>query len=169
MKTLTIKQPYAEALFHDVKKHIARKGNSKFRGWLAIHAGKTKVDKTLGLVFENMIDMANNRTLATWYDPKPPIEYQYGSIIGFVEVIDCVENKMLPVEERVMDDWTSATHMFVIGNTKRIDPVEIAGKRGLWEWTDGDNYFENTKSQLSENKNTVDEEIPEKNSDTVDS
>lgn len=166
MKTLTIKQPYAEAIFQGIKHHIARKSDSKHRGWLAIHAAKAKVDNADRRVLEHLVGNTSKRSLLERYS-HTSINYEYGKIIGMVEILDCVETTDLSREDRLMDDWNDATHMFVLGEVKRIDPVEISGKRGLWEWNDGSINDQNAENELPEIKDPVDDPIAEKDSDPV--
>lgn len=167
MKTLTIKQPYAEAIFQGIKHHIARKSDSKHRGWLAIHAAKAKVDNTDRMVFEHLVgNVSSKRSLLERYS-STSINYNYGKIIGIVEVLDCVETTDVSREDRLLDDWSGSTHMFVLGKATRIDPVEISGKRGLWEWNDGSINNQDAKNELPEKQGSMDGAIVEKDSNAM--
>jgi len=167
MKTLTLKQPYAEAIFQGVKHHIARKADSKHRGWLAIHAAKAKADASDRRILEHLVgNGSGKRSLLERYSTTS-INYDYGKIIGMVEILDCVETTDIPRGDRLLDDWDDSSHMFVLGEIKRIDPVEISGKRGLWEWDDGSNDNQDPENELPENQDPVDDPIPEKDSDPV--
>lgn len=84
MKCLSIRQPWAWAIFHgkDVEN---RTWTTKYRGELLIHAAKT-------FDFEGI----------KWIDRNFPglipehVEFRYGCIIGKVKMIDCVYKSSSP-------------------------------------------------------------------------
>lgn len=91
MKALTICQPYAELILRGDKRVENRKWNTRYRGPLLIHAGKSR--DWLDLVpapYEPRLGLLP-------YDSRYGIRLQemaFGAIVGRVEVIDC-----LPVSE----------------------------------------------------------------------
>lgn len=93
MKTLTIKQPLASLIANGIKDIENRTWPTKYRGRILIHAGK---DKKLTHLFPTSF-MTSEQVQRIM---KPDVQYQllspkyciYGSIIGSVEIVDCVIN-----------------------------------------------------------------------------
>lgn len=76
MKALTVCQPYAWALIHGPKRIENRKRCTWHRGRLAIHAGQSSSWWTL--------------VLADGTPVPPKDQLVWGSIIGHVELVDCL-------------------------------------------------------------------------------
>jgi len=82
MKAISIKQPWAWAIFHG-KPVENRSWHCKYRGPLLIHASKSFDHDGFRWLFENQLRL-NIKTV-----PKRD-EFKLGGIIGQVDMIDCV-------------------------------------------------------------------------------
>lgn len=122
MKALTVCQPYAEMLARgmDVKPVENRSWPTRYRGWLAIHAGKSR----------------------EWLEDGDEAKYPsmaYGAIV-------CVGNLVgSPAFDRLSDwqsewlpyrdhDETSGPYCWVIVRRIRLlKPIACRGAQGLWD------------------------------------
>lgn len=98
MKTLSVKQPWADLLVSGLKDIENRTWATKYRGKLLIHAS-TRPDKGLfdNLTFDQLYSLP--RTYIS------NCNLQYGSIIGMVELIDCVQNDKSVWAENGVYNW----------------------------------------------------------------
>ena len=126
MKVITVKQPYATLIAEGLKKYEFRTWNTKYRGDILIHAGKT-VDK---------------KAIERFKDYN--FEYPTGCIIAKAKITD-VEyvddefvNKVGPTNPLVYKgiiekkDWDG--YGFKIENVKKIKPIYINGQLGFWNY-----------------------------------
>ena len=126
MKVITVKQPYATLIAEGLKKYEFRTWNTKYRGDILIHAGKT-VDK---------------KAIERFKDYN--FEYPTGCIIAKAKITD-VEyvddefvNKVGPTNPLVYKgiiekkDWDG--YGFKIENVEKIKPISIKGQLGLWNY-----------------------------------
>lgn len=128
MKVLTIKQPWATLIAEGYKEYEFRTWNTKFRGYLLIHAGKG-VDKKAMERFKHL-----------------NLEYPCGCIIAKCKVTDSIHvddelrnilEKKDPlvyhgVIKKESRDWDG--YGFKLEEVKRIEPIPINGKLGLWDY-----------------------------------
>ena len=124
MKTITIKQPWATLIAEGLKEYEFRTWNTKYRGDLLIHAGKS-IDKSA----MNMIKDYN-------------LDYPTGCIIAKCKLADsiCVDDKFrkeilnnnLIYKNITCNDWNG--YGFKIENVKKIKPIYINGKLSLWNY-----------------------------------
>ena len=118
MKTLTIKQPWAELILQGKKKIEIRKWNTKFRGKFLIHASKIPDKEAMGKFgFDD---------LPCWL------------IVGEAELVDV---KKYSGKKEFEDDKNK--HMatgdfgdygFILRNVKRVRPIPARGMLGFWEY-----------------------------------
>ena len=126
MKVITVKQPYATLIAEGLKKYEFRTWNTKYRGDILIHAGKT-VDK---------------KAIERFKDYN--FEYPTGCIIAKAKITD-VEyvdeefvNKVGPTNPLVYKgiiekkDWDG--YGFKIENVEKIKPISINGQLGFWNY-----------------------------------
>jgi hypothetical protein len=115
MKTLTVHQYWADAIFDHDKDIENRTWNTKYRGELLIHAGKSKT---------SLSDSEQAIVKAMGTPSQSPI---LGAIIGKVEIIDCVQNHP--------SQWAIAGHYhWILSNPKRCEPYYIKGGLSLWDF-----------------------------------
>lgn len=124
MKALTIKQPAASLIIQGDKKYEFRSWKTKYRGSILIHAGKG-------------IDKASVIRLKE-YLPK---ELPSGSIIGTVDIIDCIQitpefKEQLVIENK--DIYVRASigeYAWKLENVVMFDKqIEAKGKLSLWDY-----------------------------------
>ena len=137
MKAITIKQPWASLIALGEKKFETRSWQTKHRGQIAIHAGKSfdkKAFETFAEVFKE-------------YGIKTVDELPVGAVIGTVNLIDChkVINEFL-IEasttgpnirgrEFYFGDYTEGRYAWELSNLQVLaEPVPAKGKLSLWEW-----------------------------------
>jgi hypothetical protein len=115
MKAITICQPYAEFIALGEKVVENRTWPTKYRGPIAIHAGKSRA----------------------WLDgdEDPDLDLVFGAVIATATLVDCVRREQLPAHLRehrhAYGPWC-----WVLADICRLDePVPARGAQGLWEWT----------------------------------
>lgn len=125
MKVLTIKQPWATLIMQKDKRFEFRSWQTKHRGTLWIHAGKS-------------IDEEAMKRLA----PYLPKDVPTGKILGKVKLVDCV--KMSPEFKEMLlkenkDIYTDSSFKENYGwQLEEVEvfkePIEAKGKLSLWEY-----------------------------------
>ena len=125
MKVLTIKQPWATLIMQGDKRFEFRSWQTKYRGDLLIHAGKS-VDKE-----------ALNRL--SKYLPK---EIPTGKILGKVKLVDCIKMstdfKNLLLKEN-KDIYTKSSfkenYGWQLTDVEIFEkPIEAKGQLSLWDY-----------------------------------
>lgn len=112
MKALSVKQPWAWAIIHAGKDIENRPRPTNIRQPIAIHASKEVME----------LDWWPRRTV------RPPSEDEWatGAIIGFVDLVGCVE------ESR--SKWFSGPYGYVLENPRPlVEPVPCNGALGFWD------------------------------------
>lgn len=123
MKAITVCQPYASLIASGGKLVENRTWPTRYRGALAIHAGKSK------------------KWLASWGGPLPD-PMPFGAVVAIANMIAC-----LPIDEirRGMHDqqfpWlrehehTEGPWCWVFETIMGFEhPVPATGAQGFWEW-----------------------------------
>jgi ASCH domain len=109
MKTLSIRQPWAEAIIRLGKDVENRSWSTRHRGPLLIHASKRA-------------EVVICRQLAI-----NPDELVYGAIVGIVDLVDCVQDSTSTWAEKGQWHW-------ILRNPRRLsDPIPMRGRLGLFE------------------------------------
>jgi len=118
MKTLSLKQPFAELIVSGKKTIELRNWNTKFRGKFFIHASK----------------IPDSKSMKKFGFDKLPV----GAIVGKAELIEVKkyeeEKEHKKDRSRHLADSSWGKYGFVLKNAKRIKPVEAKGKLGFWEF-----------------------------------
>lgn len=118
MKTLSLKQPFAELILQGRKKIELRKWNTKFRGEFLIHASK----------------------IPDWESMKKFgfKDLPCGYIVGKVKLVDV---KIYKTEEENNKDKNLhlassifGNYGFVLENPERIEKIPCRGSLGFWEF-----------------------------------
>lgn len=131
MKALTIKQPYADAIFKGWKPYEIRTRRTHFRGEFVVHAG-AKLDKYSCQIQAIAITLLNANT--------NPYLLPTGAGIGIARIADCVpvaSIDRLPYPARAFcptnyGDWAWQLEVVEQWDT----PIPAKGKLGFWEWID---------------------------------
>jgi hypothetical protein len=114
MKALSVKQPWAWAIMHAGKDVDNRPKRTHLRQPIAIHASQS--------VYRGWEELYPRRA------PKVPPrdEWILGAIIGFVDLIDCVDDSH--------SKWYFGPFGYVLANPRPlIKPVVCKGALGFWD------------------------------------
>lgn len=149
MKAITIHQPWATLIALGEKRFETRSWATKYRGKIAIHAGK-KFDKD------------------AWLEPESPgfllpEDYPTGAVIAVADLVECWEvigesdvpelgtrilrdssgSRMFGItqgtKEFMFGDYTVGRYAWELTNVRQIDPIPAKGQQRLWNW-DGNGY-----------------------------
>lgn len=127
MKVITIKQPYATLIAEGLKEYEFRTWKTNYRGEILIHAGKS-IDKKAMNRFKHL-----------------NLKYPTGCIIAKVNIVDCVyiddeyAEKLMKINPLVYNGFKINDNVwngygFKIDNVQKINPIEVNGKLGLWNY-----------------------------------
>ncbi|OLN21413.1 2-oxoglutarate dehydrogenase E1 [Domibacillus antri] len=144
MKAITIKQPWATLIALGEKRFETRSWQTKYRGQIAIHAGKS-IDK------EACEDTWIKSTLAE-HGIRSYKDLPTGAVLAIAEIQDChkvVTNFCNQIAittgpgisglEIKFGDYTEGRFAWELDNIKTLpSPVDAKGKLSLWEWDHAD-------------------------------
>lgn len=126
MKAITIKEPYATLIKEGYKEYEFRTWKTSYRGDILIHSAKS-YDKS-------NLDRFKDRKL----------EYNPGKIIAKATITDCIEvdekikKELLDRDKEVYKNLSKKRdkplYGFKLENIEIIDPIEVKGQLGLWEY-----------------------------------
>lgn len=125
MKTITIKQPYANLICSGLKDIENRTWKTNYRGRVLIHAAAAPVKEGLAaLNNKQLFELMNRPNWENEYDNLPN-----GAIIGSVEIVDCVQNHPSKWAQEGVWNW-------VLANAELFpEPIEgVKGKLSFWEY-----------------------------------
>jgi hypothetical protein len=154
VNALTITQPWATLIAVGVKRIETRSWYSHHRGPLAIHAAKgfTAEDKEACYIPQF------RAALAPFVNIHQPIESQlpFASVIATCTLLSVIPVSKLAWDpdgndvkcsvwppgfeiadannERTFGNYEDGRFAWLLGNIKRIDPIEARGAQGLWKW-----------------------------------
>lgn len=147
MKTISIKQPWAHLIctprkdnpFLGIKDIENRTWPTKFRGRVLVHAGAKEVKNGIDIV--SQIDGEAARHL--WFEENDG-NVAKSSIIGSVEIVDCVvnhpsiwaeesyqifaEEQKKPIHGEVIYNWVLANPLMF------PEPIQAKGKLSFWDF-----------------------------------
>lgn len=120
MKALTIRQPWAWAIFHAGKTIENRSWATRLRGTVAIHAAKGMTDKEYNGAARFIIELTGQS------DHFYQASLVRGAILGTVEIVDCVSQSDSP--------WFMWEYGFVLRNPIVLpEPIPCKGALGFWD------------------------------------
>jgi hypothetical protein len=127
MKTLTIKQPWASLIANGIKDIENRTWKTNHRGKIYIHAAQINSKD-----WEDLINLPDNQRNEFFEFVKHKIlnTKSNSSIIGEVEIVDCVQDSK--------SIWALPNHYhWVLKNAIIYDEpiLNVKGKLSLWEYT----------------------------------
>jgi hypothetical protein len=138
---LSIMQPWSWLIVNGHKDIENRNWLTKFRGPVAIHAGK-KIDEDcqMSLTYsdgahhpvtgENIVIDTGQRLISSddlWDTYSPPAwSQQRGGIVGMAEIFDCVE-----VSE---SEWFVGRYGLLIRNARPVEFIPVKGGLGFFDW-----------------------------------
>ncbi len=115
MKALSVKQPWAWGLVTGLKTIENRTWKTSHRGPLLIHAGKSTELDPLAPPFDLL------------FPGLDPADLIYQSLIGIVDIIDCV-----PLADAPVTPFTQGPYCWICANPRPIRPIPCAGKQRLF-------------------------------------
>lgn len=124
MKTLTIRQPYVQAILSGLKQYETRSWKTNYHGKLLIHAGRAKITPAL----QELVIKYNFQNIIT------------GAILLECELVDCIpitkEFRQQQTQAEIdFGDWTIGRYAWRLTNIKPIPtPIKITGQLGLWNF-----------------------------------
>jgi hypothetical protein len=122
MKTLTICQPYAELIMLGQKLCENRTWGTNYRGWIGIHAGKSRA------------------WLKTFPPGMTPRKMEFGMLIGMAKLVDCMPIAKVRKDRKLFEKLSPHAEgpvCWMLEDVCRFnEPVELAGKQGLFDADD---------------------------------
>lgn len=130
-RALSIMQPWAWLIVNGHKDIENRDWPTRFRGEVAIHAGKkADVDCLYALTCADGprhpvtgAQIPASSKLASF--PYPAADYR-GGIVGVAEIIGCVEGSA--------NEWFVGRYGFVIRNARPVPFIPVRGALGFFDW-----------------------------------
>lgn len=139
MKAITLLEPWASLIAVGAKKIETRSWSTKYRGPLAIHAGKSLKAWHMNLAWkEPFFSALKSQQVET--DGKTAIRYSYGSVIATCNLVDCI--KMTPefiqtIQSPELDfgEYAIGRYAWILENVKPLeDPIPAKGALSIWNW-----------------------------------
>ena len=131
MYSLSLFQPWAQAVVDGAKKIETRSWYTKIRGELAIHAVAMKPNKYLA-------EQTRGDCRRFGYDPD---KVAFGAVLGTVELVECVcftpeFVALFSEKEKRWGNFELGRYGFIFENVRKFkQPVPAIGYRRLWNWT----------------------------------
>ena len=148
MKALTILQPWASLIAIGAKKIETRSWPTKYRGPIAIHAGKEMWHLTLmqgNQLLQDAVIRAfggePNRARGSAQGGN--FNLPYGAVIAIAEIVDCKPTegfifggtqRDISEDELLFGDFTPGRYAWILDNIRRIEPVPARGMQRIWNW-----------------------------------
>lgn len=139
MKTISIQQPFASLICKDIKDIENRTWATKFRGRVLVHATAKPSNKEWLLNYLTYELKLPDETI----DLIQRTNYDFGAIIGSVEIVGCVTNhKSIWAEKsKLIIDENKVCHTNRIYNWVLANPVlfaepilNVKGKLSFWDY-----------------------------------
>ena len=126
MKAITIKQPWASLIVHGIKDIENRSWSTKFRGRVLIHAtakGEKRSWGSLSDIQSSKLLQSGSSLNKTSFSNLPT-----GSIIGSIEIVDCIMNHPSVWADKGVYNWVLANPILF------PEPIPVKGKLSFWEY-----------------------------------
>ena len=128
MKVLSLTEPYATLIKNGIKTIETRSWKTNYRGRLYIHASSTTIPK----------DYRENKELMSLVDIN---KLNYGNIICFCELTDCIEMTCNFIEEIrknrtecISGVYAPGRYAWILKDIVALDqPIPAKGHLGIWE------------------------------------
>lgn len=121
-RALSIMQPWAWLIVNRHKAIENRDWPTRFRGPVAIHAGKM-VDRDAASDVMSSIHPVTGLTRN--FHARPGC-FATGAIVGIADLVDCVE--------RSDSDWFVGRYGFILANQRPVPPIKVKGELGFFNW-----------------------------------
>lgn len=129
MKALTVRQPWAWAIIHAGKNIENRRVRTDYRGPLLIHAGKHFPRRWENDLCRRVVEAASPEI--SWTEAHESID-RYGSIIGRVNLVDCVHVKSPAAAQYLDSPWASGPWLWILGRPEPLEFVTEWGRLGIF-------------------------------------
>lgn len=131
MKAITLWQPWATLIALGEKPYETRSWPTSYRGKIAIHASKKWDDEIIGYVMDWRVQQ-----IMQIYRLRSYADMPLGAIVCIGDLTDCIPTSLVPRNEQRFGDFTPGRFAWKIEHVKTLlNPIEIRGKQGLWDWT----------------------------------
>jgi hypothetical protein len=143
MKAITIKQPWASLIVHGIKDIENRSWRTNFRGRVLIHSSAKGDIAKFGCLQPNQrLKILNTPMSRIGFNDLP-----FGSIIGSVEIVDCVQNHPSIWADKGVYNWVLANPILF------PEPIPVKGKLSFWEYDriqepESDGYHKNCMCRI---------------------
>jgi activating signal cointegrator 1 len=139
MKCISLWQPWASLWCSERKVHETRHWPIKHLGWLAVHAAKKDVSRSIEIGAGALLEILCDEYGGHWARDLPR-----GAIIGAVSIIDCVPTETIvraiaskPCDDEVCGDFSAGRFAWKRGEFKLFErPVSYKGMQGVFEVDD---------------------------------
>ncbi|MGI2031960.1 ASCH domain-containing protein [Rhizobium panacihumi] len=128
-KALSIMQPWAWLIVNGHKDIENRDWPTRFRGPVAIHAGK-KLDETAAICLDRGYHPVSSRLVRIADDGQA---YERGGIVGVAEIVDCIPHENSDLQD-TCSEWFVGKYGFVIRNARPVDFIPVRGALGFFDW-----------------------------------
>lgn len=138
MKAITILQPWASLIACGAKQIETRSWATKYRGKIAIHAGRGIAD------IPDYLEEAIEGALFYCHEERFIEELPRGQVIAIANLVDCqlmtkelIQEKKRTVQglnELAFGYWEPGRFAWILDNIRPIEPVPAKGMQRLWEW-----------------------------------
>lgn len=130
MKVITLWQPWASLIALGEKPYETRSWPTSYRGKIAIHAAKKWDDEIIEYFYSRPVQQVMFKYRLLDFD------LPLGAIICVGDLTDCIPTSLVPKNEQHFGDFTPGRFAWRIEHVKALlNPIEIRGKQGLWDWT----------------------------------
>lgn len=140
MKAITVRQPWAWAIIHGGKHIENRSAGSRYRGPLAIHAGKSLSSR--GMNDKRIAEAGYAQEMpTTWAEWIHKGHLPTGAIIGVAELVgvhpdaQCCRPWGESSYREAGGRLRTVVHHFVLDNIRAVEPFDCPGALGLWSTT----------------------------------
>lgn len=150
MKALTVDQPWASMIAHEIKLIETRSWPTSYRGPLAIHASNNRTPGGF-LGFEHIIrsepflGALKAKEFDRWWNAP---FFPRGAVLAVVELYDVRPTEEIadsvPMNELHFGNFSPGRYAWLLRNVERFPvAIEARGRQRLWEWTKPDSPEEN--------------------------
>lgn len=138
MKAITIHQPYASLIAMGLKQYETRHWETRYRGKIAIHAGK----KNLCVSPFQTTHLFGTMSKPVYEKLQPVIlegrDLPVGAIVAIADLTDCIKMSekvicSMPELEQKVGHWDINRFAWKLENVQAIEPTAWKGAQGLWE------------------------------------
>lgn len=151
MKAITIRQPWASLIAFGDKIYETRSWSTKYRGPVAIHAGKNLDKDAFRYLITPLATMEQLQKCGI--TPYTVDDLPYGAVIAMADLVEVWQilhragdiiavstsggdSVFMPTEkEKAFGHWGNGNYAWELRNVRVLSkPIPAKGKQSLWEW-----------------------------------